>query len=212
MNVNFIIRLAMTIMRILLADDHTLFRQGLKLLLQHQPGYQVVAEAASLEEISALLQQHAVDLMILDYSIPGGDSSAVLGYCKQRYPELRILALTGIQSGIAFRKLSDAGADGILRKDISGPDLLHAIQQIMAGARIISSDVQQEIDACATQLTARELQIVQMINQGLSNSDMAEQLKLSAKTVDKHRENTMRKLQVSNVIQLINKARALLLL
>lgn len=194
-------------MQILLADDHAIFRQGLKLLLQQQNGCHVVAEASSLDQVQGFLQQHQIDLMILDYHMPGGESSAVLAYSKQRYPTLKVIALTGSASGINLKQLQDAKADAVLLKDCSGPELLDAIALVMAGKVMVSPTVQQLIDSCSSVLTAREQQIVQMIYQGHSTTEMATQLNLSPKTVDKHRENLMRKLGVSNVVQLIHKVR-----
>lgn len=196
-------------MHILLADDHTIFRQGLKLLLESQPGYVVLAEAADLALVPPLLQQHKIDLMILDYNMPGGDSSAVLSYCKHRHAGLKVIALTGTVSGIALKQLQDAQADAVLLKDVSGPELLDCIVQVMAGKTIMGAEVQPLIDACSSDLTARELQTVQLIYQGLSSAEMAAQLNLSSKTVDKHRENLMRKLDVNNVVQLIHKVQLL---
>ncbi|MBV6320402.1 response regulator [Duganella violaceipulchra] len=196
-------------MDILLADDHAIFRQGLKLLLQSQEGMRVVAEAASLEQVQPALQQQAIDLLILDYHMPGGESSAMLGYCKQRYPKLKVIALTGSQSGIVLKQLRDARADAVLQKDCSGPDLLRCIAQVMDGRTVLSDSVQQQIASCDELLTARELQTVQLIYQGYASIDVASRLNLSAKTVDKHRENVMRKLQVHNVVQLIHKVREL---
>jgi DNA-binding NarL/FixJ family response regulator len=196
-------------MNILLADDHTIFRQGLKLLLDSQEGMRVVAEAASLDQVQPALQQQAIDLLILDYHMPGGESSATLGYCKQRYPELKVIALTGTHSGIVLKQLRDARADAVLLKDCSGPELLRCIAQVMDGRTVLSDAVQQQIATCNELLTARELQTVQLIYQGYASTDVAAQLNLSAKTVDKHRENVMRKLQVHNVVQLIHKLRQL---
>lgn len=196
-------------MDILLADDHAIFRQGLKLLLQSQPGMRVVAEAASLEGVQPALRQQAIDLLILDYHMPGGESSAMLGYCKQRYPKLKVIALTGTQSGIVLKQLRDARADAVVLKDCSSIELLHCIAQVMNGKTVVSVAVQQQIATCTEVLTARELQTVQLIYQGYASADVAAQLNLSAKTVDKHRENVMRKLQVHNVVQLIHKVREL---
>lgn len=196
-------------MNILLADDHAIFRQGLKLMLDSQAGYRVVSEVASLDQIQPQLQQNQIDLMIIDYHMPGGESSSVLGYCKQRYPSLKIIALTGSHSGVVLKQLRDAKADAVLLKDAEGHELLDAIRQVMAGQVVVSVAAQAEIDSCTSDLTARELQTIQLIYQGLSNTEMAEQLNLSPKTVDKHRENLMRKLQVTNVVQLIHKVHML---
>jgi DNA-binding NarL/FixJ family response regulator len=196
-------------MQIILADDHAIFRQGLALLLQAQPGYRVVAEAERLEGLPQLVQQHKPDLLILDYHMPGGESSAVLAYCKQRDPDLKVIALTGAQSGMAYRQLIDARADAVLLKDATAPELLRCIRDVMAGKTVVPEAVQRQADAVDHGLTPRERQILQLIYQGLATVEVAGQLHLSAKTVDKHRENLMRKLGVSNVVQLIHKAREL---
>lgn len=198
--------------KILLADDHAIFRQGLKLLLQTQDQYQIVAELGDLGQVLPYLQSDVVDLMILDYHMPGGESSAVLAYCKQRYPEMRIIALTGANSGVIFKQLRDAKADAILQKEGSANQLLDCINQVLAGKQVIPEEVQAQIGACETDLTPRELQILALIYQGLATVEVAEQLSLSAKTVDKHRENIMRKLQVNNVVQLIHKVQLLQLI
>lgn len=194
-------------MQIILADDHAIFRQGLALLLQAQPGYRIVAEADRLEGVPQLVQQHKPDLLILDYHMPGGESSAVLAYCKQRDPALKVIALTGAQSGMAYRQLIDARADAVLLKDATAPELLRCIADVMAGKTVVPEAVQRQADAVDHGLTPRERQILQLIYQGLPTTEVAEQLHLSVKTVDKHRENLMRKLGVCNVVQLIHKAR-----
>ncbi len=196
-------------MRIMLADDHAIFRQGLKLLLQQQAEFQIVAEVASLDQVMPMLQLHGPDLLILDYHMPGGESSAVLAYAKQRYPDLKVIALTGAQSGVVLKQMRDAKADAVLLKDGSAPELLATIQKVMAGQTVIPAAVQEQIDACDSDLTPREMQILQLIYQGFATSEIADQLNLSAKTIDKHRENLMRKLQVNNVVQLIHKVQQL---
>lgn len=201
--------------RILLVDDHALFRQGLKFLLHTQIGYEVVAELGSLDQVLPCLQEQSFDLMILDYHMPGGESSAVLTYCKQRYPEMKVLALTGANSGIIFKQMRDAKADGVMQKEASPDELLSCLQQILRGhssQTIVSITVQEQIDASETDLTPRELQIMALIYQGRATAEIAEQLSLSAKTVDKHRENLMRKLGVNNVVQLIHRVQELKLI
>lgn len=141
--------------KILLADDHAIFRQGLKLLLQTQEQYQIVAELGDLGQVLPYLQSDVVDLMILDYHMPGGESSAVLAYCKQRYPEMRIIALTGANSGVIFKQLRDAKADAILQKEGSADQLLDCINQVLAGKQVIPEEVQAQIEACETDLTPR---------------------------------------------------------
>ncbi|MBH9552706.1 LuxR C-terminal-related transcriptional regulator [Inhella gelatinilytica] len=195
--------------RLLLADDHVMFREGLKLLLGLEPGWQIVAETATLETLQALVAEHQPDLLLLDYHMPGGDSAALAAWLKQRHPALRIVALTGAQSPVVLRQLVDLGLHGVLPKAGSGTDLIEALKRVLRGEHVIEPGVQRAADTTQLALTPRELQITRMICEGQSNAQMAEHLHLSPKTVDKHRENLMRKMQVSSAAQLVGKVRDL---
>ena len=199
-------------MRIILADDHALFREGLKLLFSSKLDMDVVAEIDNISQVAEAVTKYSADLLILDYHMPGGESSAILSYCKQRYPDLRIIALTGSKSGLILKQLQDANADAVLLKDCSAEELLTAVTQVCSGKKVISQSVQEYIDKIQVELTSRELQILQLIYQGFPTADIAQQLNLSPKTADKHRENIMRKLQVNNAVQLIHKVQELQLL
>lgn len=196
-------------MRIIIADDHTIFRDGLKLLLAQCPGYQVVAETGDAGALQALVQQHRPDLLIMDYNMPGGDSGAVLAYLKQRHAGLRVLVLTAERSGALLKHLADAGADGILLKEGSAEAMLAAVRAVAGGATVIPENVRAKIEETAIQLSEREFQVLHLICAGLANTAIAERFALSVRTVDKHRENLLRKLGVNNVVQLINKAQEL---
>jgi len=196
-------------MRIILADDHTIFREGLKLLLHSQHDKEVIAEVENLENLKAEIHKQHADLLILDYHMPGGDAVAVLSYCKKRYPELKIIALTGAQSGQILKQLVNAKADAVLLKDSASAELLFAIQQVMLGKSYFSDTVKTHISDVCLQLSQRELQILKLIFSGLVNREVADKLALSPKTVDKHRENIMRKLHVNNLVELINKVHQL---
>lgn len=196
-------------MRIILADDHAIFREGLKLLLQSRHDQDVVAEIDNLANLKTELNKQHADLLILDYHMPGGDAAAVLGYCKKRYPELKIIALTGAQSGQILKQLVAAKADAVLLKDGASAELLLAIQQVMQGKSYFSDTVKAHIAEVALPLSTRELQVLKLIFSGLVNREVADKLALSPKTVDKHRENIMRKLQVNNLVELINKVHQL---
>jgi DNA-binding NarL/FixJ family response regulator len=196
-------------MRIILADDHAIFREGLKLLLQSQPDFKVMAEIDNLGQLKALLYNQPADLLILDYHIPGGDAAALLGYCKARHPELKVIALTGTHSGPILKQLVAAKADGVLLKDGASAEVLLAIRQVMRGGNYVSETVQKAVADIELPLSTRELEILKLIFSGLVTREIAEQIALSPKTVDKHRENIMRKLQVNNLVELINKAHQL---
>lgn len=199
-------------MKILLADDHLLFREGIKLLLSMQPRVEIVAELSELSSLIERVQQTAPDLLILDYHMPGGETSALIGHCKQRFEGIKIIALTGSRSGTILKQLEQAGADAVLLKDTPPQELLSTIQQVAQGKRILSDDVAAKIATVETDLTQREMQVLQLVYRGLSTAEVAAQLNISAKTADKHRENVMRKLQVSNVVQLIHRVKEMNLL
>ncbi|SMC27878.1 two component transcriptional regulator, LuxR family [Andreprevotia lacus DSM 23236] len=199
-------------MRFIIADDHAIFRTGLKLLLGQLPGWQLQAEAGDAASLKALLQQHEADVLIMDYHMPGDDSMAVLGYLKQRHPGLRVLMLTAAQSGGLLQQLLDQGADGLALKDEAPEVMLDAARSVAAGRRYLSPLARERLQDAGIELTARESQLLQLICAGQSSVEIAERLALSARTVDKHREHIFRKLDVNNVAQLLNKARLLGLL
>lgn len=198
--------------RVVLADDHVVFRDGLKLMLSTLPELEIVAELADLESLKSTVQTLDPDLLVLDYHMPGGDSGATLAWLRQRYPSLKLVMLTGAQSPLVLRQLVELGADGVLLKQGSGSEIVSALRQVLAGQRVVVPAVQALLAEGDVGLTPRELQIIQLVCDGLSNTVIAERLKLSPKTVDKHRENLMRKLEVSNVAQLIKKVLSLKLL
>lgn len=193
----------------LLADDHALFREGLKLLFTKDAGFQVVGEAQDLLGLRDLLRLTQPDLLLIDHHMPGGDSSAVVNHLKHTQPGLRIVFLTGSSAGGVLRQLADAQADGVLLKDSSAAALLANLRAVMKGQRVIPAEVAALMAPGEGLLTRREMQVVKLIGDGLSNAEMGELLSLSPKTVDKHRENLMRKLEVNSVAQLVLKAHAL---
>jgi len=198
-----------TATRVVLADDHTLFRDGIRLLLQSQPGYEVVGEVESLDCLQQVLRGTRPDLLLVDQRMPGGDTSALIRHLKHTTAELRIVVLTGSSSGAVLKQLADVQADAVLLKDGSAASFLAHLKSVMAGERVIPPDVLALIEQSDGMLTRREMQIVKLICDGQSNAEMADTLSLSPKTVDKHRENLMRKLQVNSVAQLVSKAREL---
>jgi len=192
--------------RLLLADDHRIFRDGLKLLLLTEPDLQLVAELDNLTELLTVVKQSEPQLLLLDYHMPGGDTSAHIDYLKQRDPELKIIVLTGSHSPVLLQQLLQVQADAVLLKNGDAAELRAAIRTVLAGERYVSAAVQQLIAENDIQLTSREFQILKLVCDGLSNNEIAEALSLSPKTTDKHRENLMRKLEVNNVAQLMKKA------
>lgn len=194
---------------VIIADDHAIFRDGLKLLLGMQPEYQVVAECGTLDALLPLVQQHQPQLVLMDYNMPGGNALATLQHLRQRYPALRLVMLTAERGGQLLAQVQQAGADGLLLKEGSAADMLAALQRVLAGQRVISPAASALMQDSQVALTAREYQVLQLICQGWPHAGIAAHFSLSVRTVDKHRENLQRKLGASNAVQLINRAREL---
>ena len=192
--------------RLLLADDHQIFRDGLKLLLLTMADILLVAELSSLTELRSTVKATEPALLLLDYHMPGGDTGAEILYLKQRWPALKIIVLTGSQSAQLLQQVAQAGADAVLQKNGDAAELRTAIDTVLRGDSYIAPSVQILLDTISLELTPREFQIMRLVCDGLSNAQIAEQLSLSPKTTDKHRENLMRKLGVNNSAQLIRKA------
>lgn len=190
---------------LLLADDHTLFREGLKLLLGTMPGVRIVAETGVLTELKALVQHHQPDLLLLDYHMPGGDTAALAMYLRQRHPAMRLVMLTGATSPWVLRQLIDLGADAVLLKELDARTLQTNLADVLAGRQVLPPEVKALIGQHDVDLTRREMQILKLVYDGLSNAGIADLLSLSPKTVDKHRENLMRKMGVNSAAQLIRK-------
>lgn len=138
--------------------------------------------------------------------MPGGDTGAEIQYLKQRWPAMKIIVLTGSQSAQLLQQVAQAGADAVLQKNGDAAELREAIAAVMCGEPYISASVQLLLGTVQLELTPREFQIMRLVCEGFSNAQIAEQLSLSPKTTDKHRENLMRKLGVNNSAQLIRKA------
>ena len=193
----------------MLADDHGVFRDGVRLLLANDPAFEVVGEVKDLGGLKEAIRLGQPDLLLVDYHMPGGDSCALVNHLKHTLPALRIVFLTGSSSAAVLKQMADVQADAVLLKDGSAAELMTHLRAVMAGTRVIPPAVAELIAQCAGLLTRREMQVVKLIGDGLSNAEMAALLSLSPKTVDKHRENLMRKLEVNSVAQLVLKAHAM---
>jgi DNA-binding NarL/FixJ family response regulator len=194
-------------MRIILADDHKLFREALRVVLETVPGYEVVAEVGDAPDLKEAVSRLQPDLVIQDYRMPGGGTVAVLEYIKQRYPEIKVIMLTGVDSGALFQQLLDSNADGVLLKEISAEETLASIKQVMSGRRALSSSVSERALPGRPDLTTREFQIMELVVEGLNSTEISARLNLSPKTVENHRYSLMKKLDLKNTVELVHYVR-----
>ncbi len=199
-------------LKIILAEDHAIFRDCLRLLIESQTTYEIVAEVETVPDLKKAAIEFKPDVLILDYKMPGGDTFAVAQYLKQRYPEIAIICLTASDSPLVLQKLASSKIDGLLKKEGSSAELLDAISKVRSGDQYISPLVVPFLQHSEVALTQRELQVLTLIANGMKRSDIAAQLKLSPETIKTHRRNLMSKLEVNTVAALISKAKILQLI
>jgi DNA-binding NarL/FixJ family response regulator len=193
--------------RVILADDHTLVRAGIRRILESQPQFEVVAEAADgAAALDALRREHA-DVLVLDLNMNGLEGIDVLRQVKRDTPDMKVVILT-MHAGREYvsRALAE-GADGYLLKDSAVQDLAAAIESVIAGGTFFSPAIQQQMAEMVRDghrqglqvLTDREREVLTLIAKGLSTKEIAASLDIGPRTVETHRANLMRKLGVKSV-------------
>jgi len=202
--------------RIVIADDHSLIRQGLKSLIQQDASLRIIAEAGDGVELLERLQQHPPDMVILDITMPHLNGIEAVGKIKKLYPSMAILILTMHSGSHHFYQAMAAGAHGYLIKDDSDSELLTAIRTIREGKSYISSQLSPEVTgevitgfrdqvkAPFLLLSDREKQVLQLVVQGLSSKTIGEMLDLSPRTIDHHRASLLKKYKMKNTVDLVN--------
>lgn len=200
--------------RIIIADDHTLFRIGLKQMLESFDGVSVVAEAANAAQTLDVAHGVEADLLISDLTMPGTSGTQLIEQLHREYPALPILILSMHDEPATVRRALQAGATGYITKE-SSPDTLHtAVRQVAAGERFIPPGLAETLAFESVRasslphetLSQRERQIFKLIAQGEMLSQIAEQLHLSPKTVTTHKTHLMEKLGTGNNADLIRYA------
>jgi two-component system secretion response regulator SsrB len=197
-------------MRIVIADDHNLMRAGFKNLLTALD-HNIIAEAENFTDLERIMQDIEADLLVSDFDMPGGELLPVLERIRRQQPELKIIILTGLQYIAVFQQVlsSNANIQGLLTKAVNPEDLQQAIETVSRGEQYIQEEIRQLLEDSTIDLTKRQLQVLSLLVAGLSNSEVADKLYISIKTVDTHRMHLMKKLDAHNVVQLIDRAREL---
>lgn len=187
--------------RIVLVDDHQILRDGLRLRLQQESDFVVVGEAANATEALAQVRATEPDLVVMDLNLPGENGIVATGRIRAAWPKTRILILTGEVAGDAANDAMLAGANGFLRKEDAGEDLVRAIRVVMAGKTYLSPDAAGAVTqalftkaaSSAPALTERELAVLKGLAEGLAYKEIADQLGISAKSVETYRARLVKK-------------------
>jgi len=205
--------------RILIADDHPLFRKGMRAMLEALPGMEVVGEAATGEEATTLASDLAPDVIVMDLQMPGGSGIAATRTILNASPHIRILIVTLFDDSESVFTALRAGARGYILKDTDASEMARAIQAISRGEAIFSPAIANRLmdyfsapqpalpKELFPMLTEREREILGLIARGEANPEIAARLSLSVKTVHNYVSNIFSKLQVADRAQAIIRAR-----
>jgi len=197
--------------RILLADDHAVVRQGFRMILSAHPDLEIVGEAGNGREAVALADELQPDVVVMDVAMPELNGIEATRRITTASPRTRVLALSMYKDSVYVREILRAGARGFLLKDAIDRDLLAAVRSVASGDGYLSpavseavlSDYRRHVTDPIDLLSSREREVLQMIAEGKTNKDIATTLSLSVYTVDAHRGRIMEKLNLHSVGELV---------
>jgi two-component system, NarL family, response regulator DegU len=202
--------------RIIIADDHDIFRIGLKASFNNEKDFQIVAVAENSQQAIELVRQYQPSILLLDIKMPDIDGCEATKLIKKENPSTFVVMLTAAEHYSSVDKALESGADGYLIKDIKKQDLIQALYKVMNKERVFSKSVldyldnrfydYQDIEHAPIGITRRERDILNLTAFGHTNSEIAEKLFLSERTVETHRYNIMKKLGIKNISQLVRYA------
>ncbi|MEJ6023578.1 response regulator transcription factor [Ramlibacter sp. PS4R-6] len=201
--------------RLVIADDHAIVREGLKRIVGDAADLQVEAEAADGNEVMAIVREREFDVLVTDLSMPGRSGMELIKLVKSERPKLRILVLSMHQETQYAVRAIKSGASGYLTKESAPGQLVQAIRKIAAGGAYISTEVAEQLALGAMPggekppheaLSDREFEVFRQLVAGSSVTEIAANLKLSVKTVSTHKSNLMQKLAIANQSDLVRYA------
>jgi DNA-binding NarL/FixJ family response regulator len=203
--------------RIVLADDHTILRQGLKSLLAEEPDFQILGEAGDGQDALQLVERLKPDVLVVDVMMPGMNGLEVTRQVHERYYGIKIIILSMHAREAYVLEAIRNGASAYVLKDSQANDLVNAIRDVVAGRRYLSQPLTerligdyferaQQVADPFDALTAREREVFQLVAEGLTSTEIGERMSVSARTVDVYRSNIMHKLHLKSHTDLIRLA------
>ncbi|MGH3848697.1 MAG: response regulator [Pseudonocardiaceae bacterium] len=209
----------MTPLRVVVADDHPIYRSGLRVLIAGQADLELVGQAATGPEAIDLVESTKPDIVLMDITMPGIDGIAATRHITAAHPQVKVLMLTMLADGRSVLAAIQAGASGYLVKGAGGDDALRAIRSVAAGEVVLGPEVASEVLSRLTaskdparptpfpDLTGRERDILDLLAQGYTNTAIADRLFLGQKTVRNYVSSIFRKLQVTGRVDAVIRAR-----
>lgn len=207
--------------RILLVDDHTIIRDGIRALLSEQEDITVVGEAGNGKDLLEMLAHTPADVVLMDINMPVMDGVEATQQLQEHFPEVRVLALSMLDHEEYVNRMFDAGAMGYVLKNAGKMEIVYAIRTVALGKQFLCAELgikflaklmktpTQDPSAPAKKLDAlskRETEVLQLIAEGLTNAEIAEKLFTSKRTIETHRQNIIEKTQAKNTAALISYA------
>ena len=203
--------LSSEVIRIVLADDHAVVRSGLRLLLDSEPDFEVVAEASDVEAARRYVRGHHPAVLVLDLNMPGSSSLQAIPAIREESPDTQIVVLTMQQEPAFAREALGGGALGYVLKEAADEELVEAVRRAAHGERYLNPTLGARIASepppgPPDDLSAREVDVLSLIALGHTNVEIAEQLFLSVRTVETHRSHIQQKLGLSSRAELVGYA------
>jgi len=201
----------------MLIDDHPISREGLGYLIKEEESYTVAAEVGSAEEALILLQTVTVDFVVVDISLPGINGIQLIRKMRSAYPSLSILVVSMHDEALYAERSLDAGANGYIMKEVASTKVLHAIKTVLSGKVYLSDTMRERIlnepsrvkdrkiagrPEIVQRLSDREFEIFELIGRGFGPSKIAEELSMSVKTLETHRNNLKMKFNLASAAEL----------
>ncbi len=201
----------MDIIRLIIADDHEIFRKGLRIILNELDEVKVIAEAQNGNEVFEILKHQKADLILMDIRMPVMDGIEATRKMTEKYPDVKVIALTMFEEISYFNQMIEAGAQGFLLKKTNKDELQRAINLVMEGENYFSEEFISNVNRnqrpasriAGIELTDREQEVLELICKGMSNAEISKFLGVSARTVDGHRAHLLEKTGAKNSPHLV---------
>lgn len=193
--------------KIMLADDHPLFIEGLSMMLRREPEFELCGIANNGREVLEMLPTTKPDLILLDINMPKMNGLETIKYIRQSYPNVKIVMLSGYFDEAIIKEAKLKGANGYLLKSSQRDELIHTIKMVYSGALFATPQQEEPVSGefmandkflAQFNLTKRERELIQLIKNGMTNQEIAQNLHLSVYTVETHRKNIMQKLKLNS--------------